>query len=142
MSGQHTPGPWFVLERLIPYKDGSKSHVERTIFTERIDPQLKGHLPVVCMSVGVGMHSEKAVPFVHIKEKDAHLIAAAPCLLSELHKARAALKEQLEILIQSHSDPVTGLITDAADLLTIESDQDLINGIDRVIAQAEGHAPG
>jgi hypothetical protein len=63
-------------------------------------------------------------------------------LLSELHKARAALQEHLDELIKSHTHPATGLITDDADLLAIESDQDLINGIDRVIAQAEGRAAG
>jgi hypothetical protein len=72
----------------------------------------------------------------------ARLIAAAPAMLTELRKARAALKEHLDELIKSHTHPDTGLITDDADLLAIESDQDLINGIDRVIAQAEGHAPG
>ena len=64
-----------------------------------------------------------------------------PEMLTELHKARAALQERLDDLIESHTHPDTGLITDDADLLAIESDQDLINGIDRVIAQAEGHAP-
>ena len=68
------------------------------------------------------------------------LIAAAPSMLNELRKARAALKEHLETLIQTCSDPKTGLIPDSADLLFIESEQDLINGIDRVIAQAEGSA--
>ena len=58
-------------------------------------------------------------------------------LVTELHKARAALKEQLEILIQSHSDPKTGLITDDTDLLAIESDQDLINSIDATLAKAK-----
>jgi hypothetical protein len=141
MSG-HTPGPWIVRTRSIPYKDGSKSHVERSICQQRIHPQLKDHLPVVCMSMGVGMDGGKAVPFVHIEEEDAHLIAAAPSLLSELHKARTALQEHLDDLIESHTHPHTGLITDDADLLAIESEQDLINSIDRVIAQAEGHAPG
>jgi hypothetical protein len=74
-------------------------------------------------------------------DANARLIAAAPCLLTELHKARAALQEHLDELIESHTHPATGLITDDADLLAIESDQDLINGIDRVIAQAEGRAP-
>ena len=69
------------------------------------------------------------------------LIAAAPSMLYELHKARAALQEHLDELVESHTHPATGLITDDADLLIIESEQDLINGIDRVIAQAEGHAP-
>lgn len=68
--------------------------------------------------------------------ENARLIAAAPDLLEALNKARAALKEQLEILIQCHSDPATGLITDDADLLAIESDQDLINSIDAAIAKA------
>jgi hypothetical protein len=136
----HTPGPWIVRARPIPYKDGSKSHVERSICQQRIDPQLKDHLPVVCMSMGVGMDGEKAVLFMHIKEEDARLIAAAPSMLSELHKARTALQEHLDDLIESHTHPDTGLITDGADLLAIESEQDLINGIDRVIAQAEGHA--
>ena len=72
----------------------------------------------------------------------ARLIAAAPCLLTELHKARAALQEHLDELIKSHTHPDTGLITDDADLLIIESEQDLINGIDRAIDQAEGRAPG
>ena len=62
-------------------------------------------------------------------------------LLAELHKARAALQEHLDELIKSHTHPDTGLITDDADLLIIESEQDLINSIDRAIAQAEGHAP-
>ncbi len=70
------------------------------------------------------------------------LIAAAPSMLYELHKARAALQEHLDELVESHTHPATGLITDDADLLAIESEQDLINGIDRVIAQAEGRAPG
>jgi hypothetical protein len=58
-------------------------------------------------------------------------------LVTELRKARAALKEQLEILIQSHTCPTTGLITDDTDLLAIESDQDLINSIDAALAKAE-----
>jgi hypothetical protein len=65
-------------------------------------------------------------------------MAAAPCLLAELRKARAALKEQLDILIQSHACPTTGLITDDTALLVIESDQDLINSIDAAIAKATG----
>jgi hypothetical protein len=97
MSGQHTPGPWIVRTRSIPYKDGSKSHVERSICQQRIHPQLKDHLPVVCMSMGLGMDGEKAVPFVHIEEEDAHLIAAAPAL----YEALAALLESHAQLVNS-----------------------------------------
>ena len=59
-------------------------------------------------------------------------------LVTELRKARAALKERLESLIQSHTCPTTGLITDDTALLVIESDQDLINNIDAAIAKATG----
>ena len=62
-------------------------------------------------------------------------------LLSELHKARAALQEHLDELIESHTLKYTGLIESPAAQLIIESQQDLINGIDRAIAQDEGHAP-
>ncbi len=140
MSG-HTPGPWIVHERLYPYRDGSKFHVERTIHTQYIHPQLKGLFPVVCLSVGIGMKAEEIISFVRIEEADAHLIAAAPSMLTELHKARAALQEHLDELIESHTLKYTGLIESPAAQLIIESQQDLINGIDRVIAQAEGHAP-
>ena len=64
---------------------------------------------------------------------------AAPEMLTELRKARAALKEQLDILIQSHTCPTTGLITDDTALLVIESDQDLINSIDATLAKAEAN---
>ena len=84
---EHTPGPWFVREHLHPYKDGSKSHVERGIYTQQIHPQLKAHLPVVCMSIGIGMNGEKAISFVHIEEANARLIAAAPDLLEALQAA-------------------------------------------------------
>lgn len=77
----NTPGPWIVTERRHPYKDGSKAHIERNIYTERDHPQLKGKYPIACMSVGIGMDGEKAVQFVHIGEADARLISAAPELL-------------------------------------------------------------
>lgn len=86
MTTQHTPGPWIVIDQLHPYKDGSKSHIERTIYTERIDPQLKDHYPVVCQSIGIGMNGEKAISFVHIEQADARLIAAAPDLLEAIKR--------------------------------------------------------
>lgn len=89
---KHTPGPWIVLEQLHPYKDGSKSHVERGIYTQQIDPQLKDHWPVVCLSVGIGMDGEKAVSFVRIEDANARLIAAAPELLKALKECRNAIQ--------------------------------------------------
>ena len=86
---KHTPGPWIVTERHHPYKDGSKAHIERNIYTEWDHPQLKGKYPIVCTSVGIGMDGERAIHFAHIDEADARLIAAAPDLLE-------ALKELLE----------------------------------------------
>jgi hypothetical protein len=83
---KHTPGPWIVRDQLHPYKDGSKAHIERGIYTQNIHPQLKDHLPVVCMSIGIGMDGEKAVSFVHIEEANARLIAAAPDLLAALNR--------------------------------------------------------
>jgi DNA anti-recombination protein RmuC len=58
-------------------------------------------------------------------------------LVEALRKARATLNERLDDLIESCTNPVTGLITDSADLLAIESDQDLINSIDATLAKAE-----
>ncbi len=81
---KHTPGPWVVIERRHPYKDGSKAHIERNIYTEWDHPQLKDKYPIVCTSVGVGMKGEKAIHFAHIDEANARLIAAAPELLEAL----------------------------------------------------------
>ena len=115
MSGQHTPGPWFRGHFTGSVKLGSKDRHKLIASVYGDDPS--------CMPDD-RMYA------------NARLIAAAPDLLEALNKARAALKEQLEFLIQCHSDPATGLITDDADLLAIESDQDLINSIDAAIAKA------
>jgi hypothetical protein len=111
MTAQHTPGPW----RYLP-GDG-------LAWRPSVQRATEGGFVVV------GLSRDR-------EEADAKLIAAAPDLLTELRKARAALKEQLEILIQSHTCPTTGLITDDTALLVIESDQDLINSIDAAIAKA------
>lgn len=79
---KHTQGPWVVIERRHPYKDGNKAHIERNIYTEREHPQLKGRYPIVCTSIGVGLTGKPAINFVSINEADARLIAAAPDLLA------------------------------------------------------------
>jgi hypothetical protein len=89
---KHTPGPWIVVERKHPYKDGSKAHIERNIYTEWKHPQLKGNYPVVCTSVGIGMDGELPIHFARINEEDARLIAAAPTLLEACRRALYALK--------------------------------------------------
>ena len=149
---QHTPGPWFIWkERAMQDEGMSREEVDFEILGyDHFEVMAGKPIGHVSRSRIIGCHT-----VVTLDEHDfggnedegrqtalanARLIAAAPDLLSELRKARAALKEQLEILIQSHSDPKTGLITDDADLRAIESDQHLINGIDRVIDQAEGGA--
>lgn len=104
---KHTPGPWIVTEHRHPYKDGSKAHIERNIYTERDHPQLKGKYPIVCMSVGIGMDGEKAVQFVHIGEADARLIAAAPDLLEALQPFVLANSSEEHINLMIRTSDVT-----------------------------------
>jgi methionine synthase I (cobalamin-dependent) len=115
---KHTPGPWGCID--------TSNHAHDYRLTKPDGSTLPLH-------VEANDHSEQRA--------NARLIAAAPDLLTELHKARAALQESLDELIKSHTHPSTGLITDDADLLAIESDQDLINSIDAAIAKATGEQP-
>jgi hypothetical protein len=119
MSAKHTPGPWAVAVDIFD-NDG---------MPETAIQAMNGGA-TVAVALDFGLNNPD------MRQANARLIAAAPDLLTELRKARAALKEQLEILIQSHACPTTGLITDDTDLLAIESDQDLINSIDAAIAKA------
>lgn len=70
----------------------------------------------------------------------ARLIAAAPTILQELIRAR----EYIAACIQPHAETVTnptpGLVDDPDDVLALEADQDLLNGIDAAIATATGAA--
>ena len=81
---KHTPGPWKVVEQLIPHYLGGH-HVARTIYTGWDHPQMKGPLPVVCIATGIPEnHSDEAVRFCSISDADARLISTAPRLLKAL----------------------------------------------------------
>ena len=77
--------------------------------------------------------------WLDVAESDAHLIAAAPELLKVLRMARAKIAAELQVMVMSHTGP-DGLIDDAAVVLLIEAEQDLVNQIDAAIAKAEGAA--
>ena len=68
----------------------------------------------------------------------ARLIAAAPSMLAELRSLRTLFKEQLDNFVESVTHPVTGLIHDTDDRLSVEADQDRLNQIDAVIKLATG----
>ena len=69
MSTQHTPGPWS-LELV---EDRSIKHLCP------VDGERMSLLTIV--------HQDEAPPFAAVyKDADAHLIAAAPCLLDALHE--------------------------------------------------------
>ena len=125
MTAQHTPGPWAMLS-----EETDKPYI-RIRGTKLGDRYKIANVLTPVYDGSLERETEET-------RANARLIEAAPCLLAELRKARAALKEQLEILIQSHTCPTTGLITDDTALLVIESDQDLINSIDAAIAKATG----
>lgn len=75
-----------------------------------------------------------------LAESRAHLIASAPELLKELKLVREVIAASNQSFIEGATNNATGLIDDPEDLLIAEADQDLINGIDAVIAKATGSA--
>ena len=91
-----TPGPWQIEERELPHYLKGEFHTERAIFTVWHHPQLKGPLPVVGQSIGIGETKDApAIKFTHINAGDAALIVEAhnalPALLDELDTLRTRL---------------------------------------------------
>jgi hypothetical protein len=106
LASKATPGRWKVYETRYAYKSPRHGnighvegeHVERNICTEWTHPQLKGPVPVVGVSSGIGNVDTgvKGYTFTHIEAKDAAYIAAASpdvllALLDVAEKARTLL---------------------------------------------------
>lgn len=124
MSTQHTPGPWKAV------RNASFWEVVTPSPGQTLD-QADQYSPSIAYVWGQG--EEQA-------EANSRLIAAAPTILQELIRAR----EYIAACIQSHAETVTnsttGLVDDPNDVLALEADQDLLNGIDAAIAHAKGEA--
>jgi hypothetical protein len=69
------------------------------------------------------------------------LAAAAPEMLLALISARQCFQRQLDELIQSSTNPETGLCDDLETQLSIQSDQDQIDQLDELIVAAGGTIP-
>ena len=113
MSSKHTPGPWWIE------KDGSAENNNEVNVVNGADGTM--------------------IVYGQANDADARLIAAAPDLLKVLRMARAKIAAELQVMVMSHTGP-DGLIDDAAVVLLIEAEQDLVNQIDAAIAKAEGAA--
>lgn len=94
-----TQGPWIVVVDKWPHYKGGE-HIERRIFTEAHDPQLKGEYPIVNSSVGLG--EKKGAPPVHmvsIRENDATYIAHFdPALVAAYIKRCEELEKELTMI--------------------------------------------
>lgn len=118
---KHTPGPWAVDADAYPIFIYSESETWPLIDELGNEEGCKGAF----------------IANTGDNKANARLIAAAPTILQELIRAR----EYIAACIHSHAEtvtnPTTGLVEDPEDVLAIESDQDLLNGIDAAIARAE-----
>ena len=112
MSTQHTPGPW----------NAHHDHGWLVVESDNGDLYVK---------VEKGSAARKHMA-------NARLIAAAPELLAALRMARESIGDSLQSLIETETNPVTGMVDHEGAILVIESEQDLINQIDAAIAKATG----
>jgi len=69
------------------------------------------------------------------------LAAAAPEMLLALISARQCFQRQLDMLVESSTNPETGLCDDLEAQLSIQSDQDQIDQLDELIVAAGGTIP-
>lgn len=94
-----TPGPWKIVTREHKHHLGG-THIEANIFCAWDHPQLKGPLPVVGTSTGIGpTDGSKPIQFTYIAPADAALIAACDpetmrALLAELDRLRSASRQE------------------------------------------------
>jgi hypothetical protein len=75
------------------------------------------------------------------KPDHAILAAAAPEMLLALIQARQCFQRQLDMLVESSTNPETGLCDDLEAQLSIQSDQDQIDQLDELIVAAGGTIP-
>ena len=69
------------------------------------------------------------------------LASAAPEMLQALIQARQCFQRQLDMLVESSTNPETGLCDDLEAQLSIQSDQDQIDQLDELIVAAGGTIP-
>ena len=128
MMSVHTRGPWILTTEPtnvegVNVRFSINSHTHISICNGQSQEYLKG---------GIWEDECKA---------NARLIASAPDLLRELVNARRELAALHQAFIATVTNQATGLIEDQDDILTVEADQDMINGIDAAIAKATGEQP-
>jgi aminopeptidase N len=104
-------GPFQVREREIPHHINDRPHIERTIYTKWIDPQLKAIAPVAVVASGAPeKEGQSWVKYLYIDKGDAECLAAAPTLAQEVLDLRAKLAEELthygdkSAMVSNHRD--------------------------------------
>ncbi|CAB4158965.1 hypothetical protein UFOVP706_44 [uncultured Caudovirales phage] len=94
-----TPGDWQVTEWRHGYKDGTRFHVERTVSTRWVHPQLGSPVDIARLKIGIGMDGCPPVQMIHMSEEDAkHIALCSPdnieMLLDEIDRLHKELGNQ------------------------------------------------